>query len=77
MTIYPFMGYNSENQRQIESVIHIAAVHAHTAGGADRAGGRNQSFRPSGHILIGRGGHVCAVAVGIFKDRFEKHCCTL
>ena len=56
-----------------ESVVEVAAVHTRIAGGADRAGGRIQSFHPRCHILICRGGHVHPVAVGIFKNECKKH----
>ena len=59
-----------------EGVIEVAPVHARIAGGADRTGGRIQSFHPRGHILVCRGGHVNTIAVGIFEDKFEKHGCT-
>ena len=56
-----------------ESVVQLAAVHALIARGADRAGGRIQSFHPRCHILICRGGHVNTVTVGIFEDKRKEH----
>lgn len=59
-----------------ESVIEVASVHACVTGSADRSGRWVQTEDFGCHVLIGGRGHVDTVAVGIFKDKFEKHSCT-